>query len=88
MSDTIGAMRHHQLVILQHLVRGPLTEFELARAAAQSAGFEEETATELMQQWLDELRREGLVWSGQLTNVNDQAISAAALTAKGRDLVM
>lgn len=87
-SDSIGVIRHHQLVILQNLLRSPLTEFELARAVAQSSGFDEEVAAGLMPQWLDELRAEGLVWSGSLTNTEDQAIVAAALTTKGRDLVM
>jgi len=88
MSDAIGAMRHHQLIILQHLVRGPLTEFELAQAVAQATGFEMEIAAEMIPQWLDELRAEGLVWSGRLQNADQQSIAAAALTNRGRDLVM
>jgi len=88
MSHTIGAMRHHQLIILQQLVRGPLTEFELAQAVAQATGFETELAAEMIPHWLEELRGEGLVWAGQLYNSDKQSIAAAALTNKGRDLVM
>lgn len=88
MSDAIGAMRHHQLTILQQLVRGPLTEFELAQAVSQATGFETEVAADMIPQWLDELRTEGLVWSGKLFNTDNQSIVAAALTNRGRDLVM
>ncbi len=88
MTDTIGAMRHHQLTILQQLLRSPLTEFELCRAVAQSTGFGTDVAAELMPQWLDELKSEGLVWTGPLSNSEDQTISAAALTTRGRNLVM
>jgi len=88
MTDAIGAMRHHQLIILQQLVSGPRTEFELAQAVAQATGFEAEIAAEMIPQWLDELRGEGLVWSGMLYNADKQSITAAALTNRGRDLVM
>lgn len=88
MTDTIGVMRQHQLIILQQLVRGPLTEFELAQAVAQATGFEADIAAEMIPQWLDELRGEGLVWSGKLFNSDQQSIAAAALTNRGRDLVM
>jgi len=88
MTDAIGAMRHHQLIILQQLVRGPLTEFELAQAVAQATGFEADIAAEMIPQWLDELRSEGLVWSGMLYNQQEQSIAAAALTNRGRDLVL
>ena len=88
MTDTIGAMRHHQLTILKQLLRSPLTEFELCHAVAQSTGFGTDIAAELMPQWLDELKSEGLVWTGPLYNSDDQSIAAAALTKRGRNLVM
>ena len=88
MSNTIGAMRHHQLTILKQLLRSPLTEFELCSAVAHSTGFGTDVAAELMQQWLEELKSEGLVWTGSLYNSENKAISAAALTTRGRNLVM
>lgn len=88
MSDTIGAMRHHQLTILKQLLRSPLTEFELCSAVAHSTGFGTDIASELMPQWLDELKSEGLIWAGLLFNAENKAISAAALTTRGRNLVM
>ncbi len=88
MTDTFGAMRHHQLTILKQLLPGPLTEFELSQAVSQSTGFGTGVAAEMMPQWLDELKTEGLVWSGSLFNSEDQSITAAALTLRGRHLVM
>ena len=37
--------------------------------------------------WLDELRAEGLIWAGLMYNDAGQAISVAALTKAGRELV-
>ncbi|UCC31204.1 MAG: hypothetical protein JSU86_02790 [Phycisphaerales bacterium] len=37
--------------------------------------------------WLNELREKGLIWAGSLLNKHGQAIMAAALTNKGRELV-
>ncbi len=87
MTDTIGALRQYQLVILRRLRDGPLTEFELAREVAEHSGYTQEHAAELMPDWLDELRCDGLVWAGALSNANAQQIMAAALTKRGRGLV-
>ena len=40
-----------------------------------------------MADWLETLRREGLVWAGALHNADGQQIMAAALTKHGRELV-
>jgi len=87
MNTTIEALRQHQLVILRRLRGGPLTEFELVREVAQHSGHSFEQAAELMADWLEELRVEGYIWSGALTNSSEQRLMAAALTKKGRELV-
>lgn len=87
MIDTLEALRHHQLVILRRLRSGPLTEFELAGEIAAHSGYSVEQCAEHMAGWLDELRAEGLVWAGVLTNDTGQQLLAAALTKRGRDLV-
>ena len=87
MVDTVQTLRQHQLVILRRLRNGPLTEFELSGEVAGSSAYTVEQCADHMQDWLDELRGEGLVWSGSLTNSSGQRLSAAALTNKGRELV-
>ncbi len=87
MIDTIDALRQHQLVILRRLRGGPLTEFELAGQVADHSGFSAEQCADSMAEWLEELRREGLVWAGELSNRDGQTILAAALTKSGRELV-
>ncbi|UCF34077.1 MAG: hypothetical protein JSV78_01980 [Phycisphaerales bacterium] len=87
MLQTIDSLRQHQLVILRRLLHGPLTEFELSREVAAHSGYAPDEAAERMSAWLEELREEGLVWAGRLTNDSDQHISAAALTRRGRELV-
>ena len=87
MVETIEALRQHQLVILRRLKNSPLTEFELSAEVAEHSGFSQEQAAGLMAEWLEELRQDGLVWSGTLSNGNDQRIMAAALTKRGRELV-
>ncbi|MGB0717054.1 MAG: hypothetical protein ACPGXK_14330 [Phycisphaerae bacterium] len=87
MINTIEALRQHQLVILRRLRKGPLTEFELAHEVSEVSGFTTDQAADNMATWLDELREAGLVWSGQLSNADDQAILAAALTARGKELI-
>ncbi|MCH7808408.1 MAG: hypothetical protein IIB60_04220 [Planctomycetes bacterium] len=87
MIDTIDALRQHQLVILRRLRNGPLTEFELASQVADHSGFSAEQCADSMGEWLDELRQEGLIWAGDLSNANGQTILAAALTKTGRELV-
>lgn len=87
MTNTLEALRQHQLVILRRLRSGPLTEFELGREIAQTSTHTPEQAASMMADWLEELRLEGLVWSGALTNSNNQQIMAAALTKRGRELV-
>ncbi len=80
-------LRQHELVILRRLRNGPLTEFELAREVAESSTWSAEEAFARIGDWLEALRREGLVWSGKLFDQRDQFIVAAALTNKGRALV-
>ncbi|MEK6675580.1 MAG: hypothetical protein AABZ47_07990 [Planctomycetota bacterium] len=86
-NQTLQSLRQHQLVILRRLRNGPLTEFELIREVAANSGFPEEQCADHIGEWLEELRVDGLVWSGTLTNTRNQKLHAAALTQKGRDLV-
>lgn len=85
--NTLEALRQHQLVILRRLRKGPLTEFELVREVANHSGHTLEQCEEKMGEWLEELRMEGLVWAGALTNAHGQRMMAAALTRAGVDLV-
>lgn len=87
MVDTVKSLRQHQLVILRRLRKGPLTEFELSHEVAENSGFDAVQTADKMAGWLDELRAEGLVWAGALTNLDGQSIMAAALTKKGKELV-
>ena len=87
MIDTLDALQQHQLVILRRLRKGPLTEFELASEIAEHSGYTVEQASDNMNEWLEELRAEGLVWAGVLTNDNGQRLFAAALTKRGTELV-
>ena len=87
MIDTLDALQQHQLVILRRLRKGPLTEFELASEIAEHSGYSVEQASDNMNEWLEELRAEGLVWAGVLTNSDGQHLFAAALTKRGTELV-
>jgi len=85
--ETVESLRQHQLVVLRRLRNGPLTEFELASEVAEHSGYSVEQAAERMAEWLDELRKEGLIWAGELQNADDRRLLAAALTSRGRELV-
>jgi len=85
--ETIQSLLPHQLVIMRRLRSGPLTEFELAQTIVERTNFSAEQAAEYMSDWLEALRLEGLIWSGQLTNIDGQRLLAAALTRHGRELV-
>ena len=87
MIETIESLAQHQLVILRRLRASPLTEFELAHEVINHSGFSAEQCTDRMADWLETLRREGLVWCGMLQNADGQQIMAAALTRQGRELV-
>ena len=87
MIDTMEALRQHQLVILRRLRGGPLTEFELAGEVAEHSGYTLEQCADNMAEWLEELRAEGLIWAGALTNDTGQQMLAAALTRRGTKLV-
>ena len=87
MVSTSKALAQHQLVILRRLRSGPLTEFELTREVAGHSGHTPEEAADRMAAWLEELRMDGLIWSGELSNATGQRILAAALTKEGRELV-
>ena len=87
MVDAIESLRQHQLVILRRLRQGPLTEFELIREVATHSGHSAEQCADLIPDWLEELRLEGLVWAGALTNAEGQRLMAAALTRRGKELV-
>lgn len=87
MIETIESLAQHQLVILRRLRASPLTEFELAHEVTTHSGYSAEQCTDHMADWLDTLRREGLVWAGSLQNADGQQIMAAALTKHGRELV-
>ena len=87
MKTAIESLRQPELVIVRRLRNGPLTEFELTREIVIHSGYEEADAAHRMSDWLDDLRRKGLVWAGILFNCRGQAILAAALTCRGRELV-
>lgn len=87
MVNTLDTLAQQQLVILRRLRAGPLTEFELAREIAEHSGYSVEQCADNMADWLEQLRLEGLVWSGALTNAAGQRLLAAALTRQGRELV-
>jgi len=87
MMSTIEALRQHELVILRRLRGGPLTEFELVREVADHSGYTHDQAAEMMAEWLEDLRIEGYVWAGALSNASEQTLMAAALTRHGRELV-
>jgi len=87
MTHTVETLRQHQLVILRRLRTGPLTEFELSREVASHSAFSPEQCADQMSEWLEELRSEGLIWAGALTNANGQRLMAAALTKHGKELV-
>ncbi len=87
MIETVASLAQHQLVILRRLRTGPLTEFELATEVASHSGHTAEQCADQMADWLETLRREGLVWAGSLQNLDAQQILAAALTKQGRELV-
>ncbi len=87
MIETIEALRQHQLVILRRLRKSPLTEFELAQEITAHSGFTTDQCEESMASWLTELREEGLIWSGALTNEHGQSMLVAALTGRGKELV-
>ena len=83
----IEELRTHELVILRRLRSGPLTEFELAVAVAESTGYTTDDATDFVGDWLMALQALELCWVGKLFNSNGQSIHAAALTRRGRQLV-
>lgn len=87
MIEATESLRQHQLIILRRLRGGPLTEFELCQQVADHSGYGVEECSDHMTQWLEELRSVGLVWAGKLTNEMGQAIMAAALTKRGKELV-
>ena len=87
MINAIDCLSQHQLVILRRLRGHPLTEFELACEVAEHSGYTVEQCSDNMADWLEELRIEGLVWAGALSNANGQRMMAAALTKRGMDLV-
>lgn len=87
MIETIESLAQHQLVILRRLRASPLTEFELAQEVSSHSGYSAEQCADRMADWLETLRREGLVWAGALLNADGQQIMAAALTKHGRELV-
>ena len=67
MATTLNELRHSHLVIVRRLRNGPLTEFELAHEVAESSSYSEEQAADRMEAWLEELRVDGLIWSGRMT---------------------
>ncbi len=87
MIETLDALSQHQLVILRRLRGGPLTEFELSDEIAGNSGYTVEDCSDNMGDWLEELRQEGLIWAGVLSNDNSQEMFAAALTKRGKELV-
>ena len=87
MIETQDALAQHQLVILRRLRDGPLTEFELVGEVAEHSGYTHEQCADNMAEWLEELRIEGLIWAGALSNADGQRMMAAALAKRGKELV-
>ena len=87
MKPSLEELQQAALVVVRRLRSGPLTEFELVHEVAKHSGYTPDQAAERISTWLDELRREGLIWAGVLSNKRGQTILAAALTSRGRDLV-
>jgi len=87
MTKTLDSLRQHELVILRRLRASPLTEFELAHEIAEHSGHSSHDAAENVAGWLEELKEQGYVWTGQLFNLEGQKIYAAALTRLGREIV-
>lgn len=87
MVNALETLAQHQLVILRRLRASPLTEFELAREIAEHSAYSLEQCADNMKDWLEQLRAEGSIWFGALTNASGQQILAAALTRQGRELV-
>ncbi len=85
--NALETLAQHQLVILRRLRAGPLTEFELAREIAEHSAYSLEQCADNMKDWLEQLRADGSIWFGALTNASGQQILAAALTRQGRELV-
>jgi hypothetical protein len=85
--DTVNALRQYQLVVMRRLRSGPLTEFELVTEVAEHSGYTAEQCADNMPEWLEELRLEGLIWAGELSNAEGQTMMAAALTKRGKELV-
>jgi len=86
-TTTLEALSKPELAIVRGLVRGPLTEFELAVELASRSGCTPDHAEALLVQQLQELQKKGLIWAGSLSNSRGQVIMAAALTNHGRKLV-
>ncbi len=87
MNRILDELCQPELVVVRRLSDGPLTEFELAQEVALSSSYTPEQATERVSFWLQGLREKGLIWAGTLLNKRGQAIMAAALTSRGRELV-
>ncbi len=87
MINATEVLAQHQLIILRRLRGGPLTEFELAQEIAGHSGYSVEQCADNMAEWLEQLRADGLIWSGALGNSEGQRLLAAALTRQGRELV-
>lgn len=87
MNITLSALDQPELVMVRRLRSGPLTEFELAHEVAENSSYSPEQAADRVVGWLNELREKGLIWTGTLLNKRGQAIMAAALTNRGRELV-
>lgn len=87
MNRILDELCQPELVVVRRLSDGPLTEFELAQEVASSSSYTPEQATERVSFWLQGLREKGLIWAGTLLNKRGQAIMAAALTSRGRELV-
>ena len=87
MKLTLSSLDQPELVVVRRLSGGPLTEFELAEEVAEHSGYAPEDAADKVAGWLQGLREKGLIWAGHLWNKRGQMIMAAALTARGRDLV-
>lgn len=86
-TEILNSLRQHELVILRRLRSSPLTEFELAKEIAEHSGYSSQAAAENVPGWLEELKEQGYIWTGRLSNLEGQHLYAAALTRLGREIV-
>jgi hypothetical protein len=79
---------HHDEILLKLAEYNLLTEHELAAGVANKLKQKDTDVMPKIGPWLLELKTAGLIWAGQLFNVDKQYMWAACLTKKGKDIVL